>query len=75
MHTPSSSPPPLQPPPTTGQIAFWKNRQSEAESYAMMNRPLTFQVGNLSDALYFDFISYAQFVTIGRWGWGWGQCG
>ena len=32
----------------------------------MMNRPLTFKVGDLTDPLYFDYISYSQFVTIGR---------
>lgn len=48
------------------QIQFWKNRQSEVEGYAMQYKPLTFRAGDLTDPLYFDFISYSQYATISK---------
>lgn len=51
---------------TNKQIQFWKNRQSEVEGYAMQYKPLTFRAGDLTDPLYFDFISYSQYATISK---------
>ncbi|GBF90150.1 hypothetical protein Rsub_03283 [Raphidocelis subcapitata] len=48
------------------QIQFWKYRQSEVESYALQYKPLTVRAGDLTDPIYFDFISYAQYATISR---------
>jgi hypothetical protein len=42
------------------QIDFWKLRQSEQESYNLQYSPLKARVGDLTDPLYFDFISFSQ---------------
>ena len=41
----------------------------------MLNRPSAFRAGDLQDPLYFDFISYAQYATIGRWAGSTGHTG
>ncbi|KAI5067335.1 hypothetical protein GOP47_0017863 [Adiantum capillus-veneris] len=46
------------------QMKFWKLRQSEVEPYTLQYRPLNVKYGDLTDPLYFDFISFAQFATI-----------
>lgn len=46
------------------QIKFWKLRQSEVEPYALQCQPLRVKYGDLTDPLYFDFISFSQFATI-----------
>ncbi|KAI8463524.1 MAG: hypothetical protein J3K34DRAFT_389034 [Monoraphidium minutum] len=48
------------------QISFWKYRQSEIEQYTLQYKPLTFKAGDLTDPLYFDFISYSQYATLSR---------
>ncbi|MCO5607380.1 hypothetical protein L7F22_061576 [Adiantum nelumboides] len=48
------------------QMKFWKLRQSEVEPYTLQYRPLKVKYGDLTDPLYFDFISYAQFATISK---------
>lgn len=46
------------------QVRFWKLRQSEVEPYTLQYSPLKVKYGDLTDPLYFDFISFAQFATI-----------
>lgn len=46
------------------QAKFWKLRQSEVESYTLQYSPLKIKTGELTDPLYFDFISFAQYATI-----------
>lgn len=46
------------------QVKFWKLRQSEVEPYTLQYSPLKVKYGDLTDPLYFDFISFAQFATI-----------
>mmetsp|Transcript_21884 Transcript_21884/g.30443 ORF Transcript_21884/g.30443 Transcript_21884/m.30443 type:complete len:323 (+) Transcript_21884:35-1003(+) len=46
------------------QKKFWKLRQSEYEPYTIQYLPIKFTQGELSDPLYFDFISFAQHLTI-----------
>lgn len=46
------------------QMKFWKLRQSEVEPYTLQYNPLKVKYGDLTDPLYFDFISFAQFATI-----------
>ncbi|KAG0601759.1 hypothetical protein M758_11G137500 [Ceratodon purpureus] len=46
------------------QIKFWKLRQSEVEPYTLQCRPLRVKYGDLTDPLYFDFISFSQFAAI-----------
>lgn len=48
------------------QKAFWLQRKSEQEAYLQQYAPLRMDVGQLSDPLYFDYISYAQWQTIDR---------
>mmetsp|Transcript_10717 Transcript_10717/g.66051 ORF Transcript_10717/g.66051 Transcript_10717/m.66051 type:complete len:291 (-) Transcript_10717:721-1593(-) len=48
------------------QKAFWLQRRSEQEAYLQQHAPLRVDVGQLSDPLYFDYISYAQWQTIDR---------
>ncbi|KXZ54425.1 hypothetical protein GPECTOR_5g79 [Gonium pectorale] len=48
------------------QKAFWKLRASEQESYNLQYSPLKPKIGDVTDSLYFDFISYSQFSTIAR---------
>lgn len=48
------------------QIKFWKSRQAEWEPYRSLYSPLTITQGELTDPLYFDFISYVQFNVVGR---------
>jgi hypothetical protein len=45
---------------------FWKLRQAEYESYVTSYYPLKVGQGELSDPLYFDFISFAQYLTISK---------
>lgn len=46
------------------QVQFWKKRQAEYEPYVLQHYPIPIQQGDLSNAIYFDFISYAQFLTV-----------
>ncbi|GLC41889.1 hypothetical protein PLESTB_001043800 [Pleodorina starrii] len=46
------------------QKAFWKLRASEQEAYNLQYSPLKPRIGDVTDSLYFDFISYSQFSTI-----------
>ncbi|MEW5298480.1 MAG: hypothetical protein WDW36_001598 [Sanguina aurantia] len=48
------------------QKLFWKLRASEQPSYTLQYAPLAPKIGDLSDPLYFDFISYCQFATISQ---------
>ncbi|KAG2489679.1 hypothetical protein HYH03_011788 [Edaphochlamys debaryana] len=48
------------------QKKFWKLRASEQEAYKLQYEPLVPRIGDISDALYFDFISFSQFSTIAR---------
>ncbi|EFJ45566.1 hypothetical protein VOLCADRAFT_94019 [Volvox carteri f. nagariensis] len=48
------------------QKAFWKLRASEQEAYNLQYSPLKPRIGDVTDSLYFDFISYSQFSTISR---------
>ncbi len=48
------------------QVAFWKLRQSEQESYKLLYEPLRVRTGDLTDPLYFDFISHSQWAVINR---------
>ncbi len=46
------------------QIAFWKRRASEQESYLNLVAPLRVQQGDLTDPLYLDLLVFAQLLTI-----------
>lgn len=46
------------------QKSMWKFRQAEFEPYKTKVAPLNVPIGNLSNALYFDFIAFCQFATI-----------
>lgn len=48
------------------QRQFWLLRQAEQESYALAYAPLKPRLGDLTDPLYFDFISFAQYAVIAR---------
>ncbi|KAL3684406.1 hypothetical protein R1sor_002428 [Riccia sorocarpa] len=48
------------------QQRFWKLRQSELEPYTLQYKPLKVKYGDLTDPLYFDFISFSQFATISQ---------
>ncbi|KAL2652578.1 hypothetical protein R1flu_020706 [Riccia fluitans] len=48
------------------QQKFWKLRQSELEPYTLQYKPLKVKYGDLTDPLYFDFISFSQFATISQ---------
>lgn len=48
------------------QARFWKLRQSELEGYNLLYSPLRMRQGDLTDPLYFDFISFSQYATISR---------
>ncbi|KAG2436194.1 hypothetical protein HXX76_006506 [Chlamydomonas incerta] len=48
------------------QKNFWRLRASEQEAYNLQYEPLKPKIGDISDSLYFDFISYSQFSTIAR---------
>eukprot|EP00198_Chlamydomonas_reinhardtii_P010335 XP_001699672.1 predicted protein [Chlamydomonas reinhardtii] len=48
------------------QKQFWRLRASEQEAYNLQYDPLKPKIGDISDSLYFDFISYSQFATIAR---------
>ncbi|KAL3147223.1 hypothetical protein ABBQ32_002719 [Trebouxia sp. C0010 RCD-2024] len=46
------------------QIQFWKTRQAEYEPYLLQYSPIRVRQGDLTDPLYFDFISFAQYSTV-----------
>ncbi|KAK9794616.1 hypothetical protein WJX73_010418 [Symbiochloris irregularis] len=46
------------------QKEFWKLRQREYEPFLERCKPLPVRQGDLTDPLYFDFISFAQFATL-----------
>lgn len=46
------------------QVKFWKLRQGELQPYALLYQPLRIKYGDLTDPLYFDFISFSQYATI-----------
>lgn len=46
------------------QVKFWKLRQSELQPYTLLYQPLRIKYGDLTDPLYFDFISFSQYTTI-----------
>jgi hypothetical protein len=48
------------------QVSFWKRRAAEQEAYLNLYRPLTWTQGDLTDPLYFDYICFAQVLTIGQ---------
>ena len=48
------------------QKAFWKRRAAEQEGYLALVSPLRVQQGDLADPLYFDFVAFAQLVTVGQ---------
>jgi len=48
------------------QVKFWKFRQAEQEGYNLQYLPLRVRLGDLTDPLYFDFISHAQYAVIGQ---------
>jgi len=45
------------------QVLFWKRREAEVEAYSQLISPLAARKGDLSDPLYFDFISYSQLLA------------
>lgn len=53
-------------PMDTFQKNFWLLRQSETESYSLQYSPLKARTGDLTDPLYFDFIAFSQYATIGN---------
>ncbi len=48
------------------QAKFWKLRRDEYEPYLLQYSLLKVKQGDITDPLYFDFISFAQFATISR---------
>ena len=48
------------------QIAFWKFRESQLESYGLLISPLRPRTGDLTDPLYFDFISFSQWAAVDK---------
>lgn len=46
------------------QVLFWKRREGEVEAYSQLVSPLEPRKGDLSDPLYFDFISYSQALAV-----------
>jgi hypothetical protein len=48
------------------QKEFWTFRQSQQPEYLQMIEPLKPRVGDLTDPLYLDFISYSQFLVAAR---------
>jgi len=48
------------------QIEFWKQRQAEQEGYFDQYKPLKVRQGDLTDPLFFDFISYTQYSVLGK---------
>jgi hypothetical protein len=48
------------------QVAFWKRRAAEQEAYLGLYAPLQWTQGDLTDPLYFDYICFAQLLTIAQ---------
>jgi hypothetical protein len=48
------------------QKSFWKRRAAEQEAYLALVSPLRVQQGDLEDPLYFDFVCFAQLVSVGQ---------
>ena len=48
------------------QQKFWLRRAAEQEAYLSLMAPLRVQQGDLEDPLYFDFVAFAQLVTVGQ---------
>ncbi len=48
------------------QQVFWKRRAAEQEAYLALLSPLRVQQGDLTDALYFDFLCFVQLLVIGE---------
>lgn len=48
------------------QANFWKYRQSQYEPYTLQYSPIRIKQGDLQDANYFDFISFAQMASVGQ---------
>ena len=46
------------------QIAMWKTRQRSYEAYRRLIDPLLMKQGDLTNALYFDYMSFAQFSAL-----------
>ncbi|KAF8072881.1 hypothetical protein HT031_000541 [Scenedesmus sp. PABB004] len=53
-------------PRQTFEANFWKLRQSELEGYNLLYAPLRMRQGDLTDPLYLDFISFAQYAAISQ---------
>lgn len=53
-------------PMMTFQKEFWLLRASEQEGYNLAYSPLKPRIGDLTDPLYFDFITFSQFATLSR---------
>ncbi|CAG9466908.1 unnamed protein product [Pedinophyceae sp. YPF-701] len=48
------------------QVQFWKFRASEQEPYNLLYSPLSPRLGDLTDPLYFDFISFSQWAAASQ---------
>jgi len=48
------------------QVKFWKLRQAEYSPYTLQYSPIIIRQGQLTDPLYFDFISYAQYALLAK---------
>ena len=50
----------------TLQVQFWRLRRDQYESYLLQYSPVPIKQGQLSDPLYWDFISFAQTATVAQ---------
>ncbi len=50
----------------TLQVQFWRLRRDQYESYLLQYSPVSIKQGQLSDPLYWDFISFAQADTVAQ---------
>lgn len=48
------------------QVLFWKLRAAQQDSYNNLYSPLKMKVGDLTDTLYFDFISFSQWAAVDK---------
>eukprot|EP00891_Asterochloris_glomerata_P008410 jgi/Astpho2/8410/Aster-x1499 len=48
------------------EVQFWRLRRDQYESYLLQYSPVSIKQGQLSDPLYWDFISFAQAATVAQ---------
>jgi len=48
------------------QVKFWKLRRNEYDPYTLQYSPIPIRQGELTDPLYFDFISYTQYALLAK---------